>query len=95
MSAVRQKEKPSAAGTAKGARIRPGRRVHRGRYHLHHTIPLNVCQTVRGAVAGLSFLGLLGVMGGMERGSTGELAGIAWMAALMAGFVWGCRPWLK
>lgn len=102
MSTPIQKEKPSAAGTAKGRGIRPGRRAPNKNYRNHHTTPARRRQRffrklrkLRPAAAGVAFLLLLGIVGGMERETIGLGSGIAAMAATALAFAWLMLPYLN
>lgn len=61
--------------------------------HLHITTPPHLCQTLRGAAAWLAVIGMLGIVGGMERGSFPFLPGCFWLAALLMLLDWGSKPW--
>lgn len=102
MSALRQKEKPSAAGTAKGKGVRPGRRVPNKNHRNHDTTPARRRQRFfrklrkqRPAAAVVAFLLLLGIVGGMERETIGLGSGIAAMAATALAFAWLMLPYLN
>ena len=54
---------------------------------LHITTNPRFCQILRGITAGVSFMGMMGVVGGMENNTIGFAAGIVWTAALMAAWI--------
>ena len=89
----KQKKSASAAATVRSA-SHPAR-WGKNNNHLYHTTPLTARQILHGAAAWISFLGMLGVMGGIERGSISFGTGCIWLAALTIGFLWGCGPWMK
>lgn len=62
-------------------------------YWLHITTSRPVCQILRGAIAWAALLGLLGVIGGMDRETIRFAPGIFWATALLILFGWGSRPW--
>ena len=52
-------------------------------FQLHITTGPLFCQILRGAAAGAAFLGMLGVVGGMEHGRVGLLPGTFWAAVCL------------
>lgn len=97
------KRKPSTAGTVKGAGVRPGRRLT-SKQHSHNTTEKQIRQIIRAirivfnkvrpVLAGLCFLLLLGIVGGMERDTIGFGKG-TWMSIkTMILWVWLMRPYL-
>lgn len=102
MSTPIQKEKPSAAGTAKGRGIRPGRRAPNKNYRNHHTTPARRRQRffrklrkLRPAAAGVAFLLLLGIVGGMERETIGFGSGMAASAVTLLVCAWLLIPYMN
>lgn len=103
MSTATAKRKPLTAGTVKGAGVRPGRRISTN-HRSHNTTKKQIRQIVRAirrvfnrirpVLAGLCFLFLLGIVGGMERDTIGFGKG-TWMSVkAMILWVWLMRPYL-
>ena len=98
-----QKEKPSAAGTAKGRGIRPGRRAPNKNNHNHHITPARRRQRffrrlrkLRPAAAGVAFLLMMGIEGGMKQGTIkGFGSGVAAMAVTFLVFIWLLHPYMN
>lgn len=86
MNAIQRKSAPAAA-TAKSTTEK--------QLQLHITTTLPFCQILRGAAAWASFIGLLGVAGGMEQETISFLPGCFWMAALLILLDWGSKPWQR
>ena len=102
MSTPIQKEKPSAAGTAKGRGIRPGRRVQNPINHNHHITPARRRQRffrrlrrLRLAAAGVASLLLLGLEGGVKQNTIGLGSGIAASAITLLVLVWLLHPYMN
>jgi hypothetical protein len=48
---------------------------------------------IRGSIAAIGLLMMIGTAGGMDRGTIGLLNGSITMLIGLAAFVWGSRPW--
>lgn len=60
---------------------------------LHITTSRPVCQILRGVIAWVSVVSLLGIIGGMEQETIRFVPGMIWAAAMLILFGWGSRPW--
>ena len=59
----------------------------RKKLHLHITTTLRPCQILFGTTSWVSFLGLLGVLGGMDNETIGFVLGMIWAAIFMAAWI--------
>ena len=74
-----QRKSASAAATDGDAK--------RKTFHLHITTTLRPCQILFGTTSWVSFLGLLGVLGGMDNETIGFVLGMIWAAIFMAAWI--------
>ena len=74
-----QRKSASAAATDGDAK--------RKKLHLHITTTLRPCQILFGTTSWVSFLGLLGVLGGMDNETLGFVLGMIWAAIFMAAWI--------
>ena len=74
-----QRKSASAAATDGDAK--------RKKLHLHITTTLRPCQILFGITSWVSFLGLLGVLGGMDNETIGFVLGMIWAAIFMAAWI--------
>jgi hypothetical protein len=74
-----QRKSASAAATDRDAK--------RKKLHLHITTTLRPCQILFGTTSWVSFLGLLGVLGGMDNETIGFVLGMIWAAIFMAAWI--------
>lgn len=74
-----QRKSASAAATDGDAK--------RKNHHLHITTTSRFCQTLFAVISWVSFLGLLGVIGGMDNGTIGFRPGMLWAVLFMAAWI--------
>lgn len=74
-----QRKSASAAATDGDAK--------RKKLHLHITTTLRPCQILFGTISWVSFLGLLGVLGGMDNETIRFVPGMIWAAIFMAAWI--------